>query len=660
MMQTGKLPGPRRVVIDRVDPQVDGGAFAVKRVTGEPVAVRAIILCDGHDLLRAVVRYRKQGARTWRETALEDSGNDIWVGTFVPEEPGNWEYTVAAWVDHLLTWCEGLEKKAAAGVVEEIDLLVGASLLEHRGARAGKRHAPSLEDAARLLRDTSIPLAKRITAALSRELASHAHSSPDLSLAAQLPAPLPLQVDRPLAGCSAWYELFPRSITATQGDAVRHGTLQDAVERLPYVARMGFDILYLPPIHPIGSTARKGKNNAVVAEAGDPGSPWAIGAADGGHTAIHRELGTLTDLHQLIEAARELRMEIALDIAFQCSPDHPWVAEHPDWFVQRPDGSIQYAENPPKKYQDIYPLNFESPSWKSLWEELRDVFLYWVDQGVRVFRVDNPHTKSFHFWDWVIAEVRARDPGVIFLAEAFTRPWRMYRLAKGGFTQSYTYFTWRNTPEEMREYLTELTHGEPREYFRPNFWPNTPDILHEDLQTGGRAAFVARLILAATLGANYGIYGPAFELQESTAVRAGSEEYLNSEKYEVRHWDLDQTFSLASLIATVNGIRRTNPALQSNRHLQFHAVDNREFLCYSKRSDDGANVILVCVTMDYHNGHSGWVEFSPAAVGLEQRLPFTVKDLLTGISYTWTDTWNYIALRPADTVAHIFLLEAPQ
>ncbi len=633
---------------------MDAGLYPVKRVVGELITVTADVLCDGHDMLRVVARYRRGSKGRWNEVAMTDQGNDRWGASFSVDEVGPWEYTVVAWVDHLLTWREGLRKKAAAGIVEEVDLLVGADHLRTVAERGSGSAARLLAEAAAFLEERSNLLQSRIDRALDAGVIQAVDRLPDRTNAVTLATPLQVWVDRKLAGFSAWYELFPRSAT---DNVHRHGTFRDVINRLPYVSRLGFDILYLPPIHPVGVTARKGKNNAVTAGPDDPGSPWAIGSKEGGHRGIHPQLGTLKDFRALVAAAKEAGLEIALDIAFQCSPDHPWVTEHPQWFVQRPDGSVQYAENPPKKYQDIYPLNFESPDWKALWEELRDIFLYWIAQGVTVFRVDNPHTKSFPFWDWVIAEVHHQDPTVIFLAEAFTRPRRMYRLAKGGFTQSYTYFTWRNTPAELQEYLTELTRGAPAEFFRPNFWPNTPDILHEDLQSGGRAAHVARFILASTLSSNYGIYGPVFELQESTPARPGSEEYLNSEKYEIHSWRLDETYSLAPLISAVNGIRRTNPALQSNRNLRFHSVDNNRLLCYSKSTDEGDNVILVCVNMDYQNGQSGWVEFSPAAVGLEQKLPFVVRDLLTGISYTWQDTWNYIALRPADVAAHIFVLE---
>jgi starch synthase (maltosyl-transferring) len=420
---------------------------------------------------------------------------------------------------------------------------------------------------------------------------------------------------------------------------------------------MGFDVLYLPPIHPIGAAFRKGRNNNVISTQDDPGSPWAIGATEGGHKSIHSQLGTLRDFDALVTATHDHGMELALDIAFQCSPDHPWVTEHPDWFNIRPDGSIQYAENPPKKYQDIYPLNFESSDWRGLWEALRDVFVYWIRRDVRIFRVDNPHTKAFPFWEWCIAEIHKKYPDVIFLAEAFTRPHVMYSLAKAGFTQSYTYFTWRNTRDELQEYFEEITKPPVTDFFRPNLWPNTPDILHATLQKGGRPAFMQRLILAATLGANYGIYGPAFELGENVPAKPGSEEYLNSEKYEIRRWDRAASHSIAPLITQVNQIRRDNSALQSDGSLHFHPADNPNILCYSKSS--GGNKILVAINLDPTQEQAGWIELDLKQLAIPQNVNFEVEDLLTGTRYKWHDRSNYVALKPDVMPAHIFRLVPP-
>jgi len=472
---------------------------------------------------------------------------------------------------------------------------------------------------------------------------------PDLAVITRYHQDLPLWVDRERARYSTWYELFPRS---TSPDPNRHGTFADVEALLPDISAMGFDVLYLPPIHPIGNAFRKGPNNNVASTKGDPGSPWAIGSNEGGHTAIHRQLGTLADFERLVAASHVHGMEIALDIAFQCSPDHPWVSEHPDWFIQRPDGSIQYAENPPKKYQDIYPLNFESPGWPALWQALHDVFAYWIDHGVRIFRVDNPHTKALPFWEWCIAEIHKQHPDIIFLAEAFTRPHVMYSLAKAGFTQSYTYFTWRNTSTELQQYFEEITKPPVTDFFRPNLWPNTPDILHATLQNGGRPAFMQRLILAATLGANYGIYGPAFELGENLPAKPGSEEYLNSEKYEIRRWDRAAHHSLAPLITRLNQIRRENPALQSDGSLHFHPADSPHILCYSKVSGD--NLILVAINLDPTQEQGGWIDLDLKRLAIAHGQQFDVEDLLTGAHYQWHGRSNYVALRPDVMPAHVF------
>lgn len=468
---------------------------------------------------------------------------------------------------------------------------------------------------------------------------------------------LSVTVDRERAGFSAWYEMFPRSTSTEPG---KHGTLRGCIATLPYVAAMGFDVLYLPPIHPIGHAYRKGRNNEVTAAPSDPGSPWAIGNKDGGHDAIHPQLGTLEDFRALVAAARDQGLEIALDMALHCSADHPYVEAHPEWFKHRADGSIQYAENPPKKYQDIYPFDFASKQWKSLWEELKRIFLFWIDQGVRIFRVDNPHTKPFAFWQWVIAEVKRDFPEVIFLSEAFTRPKPMKYLAKLGFTQSYTYFAWRNTKEELTAYFTELTQTETREFFRPNLWPNTPDILTDYLQKGGRPAFVSRFILAATLGANYGIYGPAFELIERQPREPHSEEYLHSEKYEIKIWNREAAYSLAPLIARVNAIRHAHPALHRDASLRFHEVDNPHLICYSKQDSSADNAILIIVNLEIHYTHSGWVTFSEGDLswfGLTSQSVYDVEDLLQDARYTWQGRRNYVELNPRALPAHIFLIK---
>ncbi len=644
--------GQRRVVIEGVQPQVDGGRFPIKRSVGERVLVEADVFADGHDLLDAVVLYRHDDDPDWQETLLKPLANDRWRGEFTVERCGRYRYTVQAWIDRYASWRRDFAKRAEAGQELSVHLLAGSALVEEAAARASGDEARRLGDWAARLAGTA-GVEQRSAWALDEELLALMQGHADRRMATTYEHELRVTVDPPLARCSAWYELFPRSTAAQPG---RHGTLRDCVERLPMVAAMGFDVLYLPPIHPIGLTARKGPNNTLSSSPNDPGSPWAIGAPEGGHTAIHPELGTLEDFQHLHSKAAELGMAVALDIAFQCSPDHPWVLEHPEWFRKRPDGTIQYAENPPKKYQDIYPLDFESSDWPGLWQALRDVFLFWLDQGVKVFRVDNPHTKSLHFWEWVIAEIKQRDPETIFLSEAFTRPKLMHRLAKAGFTQSYNYFPWRNTKWELTLYLTELTREAKREYFRPNLWPNTPDILPEYLQIGGRPAFAARLVLAATLGASYGIYGPAFELLEDEPREPGSEEYLHSEKYEVRHWDVERRDSLRDLITRVNRIRRDNPALQADWSLHFHPVDNDQMIAYSKRDEASGNIVLVVVNLDPHHLQRGWVELPLDDFGLTREHPYQMHDLLGGARYLWNGPRNYLELDPRVIPAHVFRL----
>jgi starch synthase (maltosyl-transferring) len=519
------LNGRVRVVIEGVEPEVDGGRFPVKRVIGERVTVEADVFADGHDVIVCRLLHRHEADDEWSEAVMLPLGNDRWRGEFGVQRPGRYLYTVTGWIDPFLSWrAEFARRTDPADIATAAK--VGSLLVARAANRADAGDAAALRAAGQKLARASIPTELR-RVGLSEETAALVASYPDRRTAAIYDRELTVVVDRERARFSTWYEMFPRS-TAPQ--AGRHGTFRDCEERLPYIADMGFDVLYLPPIHPIGRTGRKGRNNVLDAASGDVGSPWAIGAAEGGHKAIHPELGTIEDFRRLLARARAHGLEVALDIAFQCSPDHPWVSEHPEWFRARPDGSIQYAENPPKKYQDIFPLDFESEAWPALWEELRGVFEFWASEGVRIFRVDNPHTKAFAFWEWVIEAVKLRYPETIFLSEAFTRPKVMHRLAKLGFTQSYTYFTWRNTKHEITEYATELSQGPGREYFRPNLWPNTPDILHATLQQGGRPAFSARVLLAGTLGANYGIYGPAFELQENVAREAGREEYRDSEQ----------------------------------------------------------------------------------------------------------------------------------
>jgi starch synthase (maltosyl-transferring) len=640
-----------RVIIEGVKPEIDSGRFPIKRVVGEKVTVEADIFTDGHDAISAMLLYRKEADSQWKEVPMEFLINDRWRGSFGVTELGRYRYTLTAWVDSFKTWRQGLAKKVEAEQDVSLELLVGANLIAEAAQRAVGPSSQTLQEWASELRSIPAPAPARIELALSDAVLGMVNRHPDRRFSQTYPRELEAVVDRQKARFSTWYEMFPRSCSPEPG---RHGTFKDCETRLPYVASMGFDVLYLPPIHPIGQTKRKGKNNSLIALPEDTGVPWAIGSAEGGHKSIHPQLGTLEDFRNLVARAKEHGIDVALDIAFQCSPDQPYVTEHPEWFRHRPDGTIQYAENPPKRYEDIYPFDFETEDWQRLWEELKSIFLYWIEQGVHIFRVDNPHTKAFPFWEWVIGEIKKDYPDIIFLSEAFTRPKVMYQLAKLGFTQSYTYFAWRNAKWELTQYFTELTKTEVREYFRPNPWPNTPDILTEYLQSGGRPAFMARLVLAATLGASYGIYGPAFELGEHVPREHGSEEYLDSEKYQLRHWDLDRPDSLKEFIARVNRTRRENPALQSDWSLQFHNIDNEQMICYSKQSDNSSNIILVVVNLDPYHTHAGWLDLSLDGLGLDSQESFQVHDLLTEARYLWQGPRNFVQLDPQSVPAHIF------
>lgn len=642
--------GRHRVVIERVTPEIDGGRYPVKRTIGEAMVVEADVFTDGHDLLGVALLHRRNHDPQWTELPMVPLPNDRWHASFPVGDLGRYRYTVTGWVDHFQTWRRNFNKKIEASQAVGMELLQGARLIEEASLRASKAEGTLLKEWADQLQSSKVPEEVRIEQALDKDLAAKMAKYPDRRFATIYEKELVVVVDREKARFSAWYEMFPRSCS----DKGSHGTFGDCEERLPYIASMGFDVLYLPPIHPVGVTHRKGKNNAPTALPNDPGSPWGIGSADGGHKAIHPQLGTMKEFRHFSDKARSHGLEIALDLAFQCSPDHPYVKEHREWFKIRPDGTVQYAENPPKKYQDIYPLEFENDQWQALWQELKSVVLYWIEQDVRIFRVDNPHTKPFAFWEWLISEIQEEYPDVIFLAEAFTRPKLMYRLAKLGFSQSYTYFAWRSTKAEIVEYFTELTHSEVREYFRPHLWPNTPDILTEELQRGGRPAFMARFVLAATLGAGYGIYGPAFELCESRPREQGSEEYLDSEKYEIKQWEIGRADSLKEFIGLVNRIRRENPALHGNESLHFHPTDNEQLLCYSKSTPDESNVVLVVVNLSPHHTHSGWVQLDLDPLGLDPQHPYQVQDLLTNAYYRWEGTRNYIEINPHSAPAHIF------
>jgi starch synthase (maltosyl-transferring) len=640
-----------RVVIENISPQVDCGRFPAKRVIGESVSVEADVFADGHDAVAATVLYRHESAAEWQNVPMAPCGNDRWQGRFIVKLLGKYLFTVSGWVDHLESWRRGLVKKAEVGLATDLDLQQGAAIAREMAERAPEVDARRLREWANAIADFARDREERVALAQSEELQELArkHVAPEIVL--RHAPPYEVLVDREKARFSTWYEMFPRSATLRPG---RHGTFKDVVALLPYVASMGFDVLYLPPIHPIGLTERKGPNNVMQASENDPGSPWAIGGAEGGHKSIHPDLGTMEDFRHLISQAGEVGIEIALDIAFQTTPDHPYVKEHPEWYLKRPDGTIQYAENPPKKYQDIYPFHFETDAWKALWKELRNVVDFWIAAGVRIFRVDNPHTKPFAFWEWLITEVHRTHPDVIFLSEAFTRPKVMYRLAKAGFTQSYNYFPWRNTKRELVEYFTELSKAPVNEFFRATLWPNTPDILTEYLQFGGRPAFIVRLVLAATLGASYGIYGPAFELMENRPREPGSEEYLDSEKYQTRRWDRDRADSLQELIARINRIRRENAPLQSDRGLTFHPTDNENLVAYSKTSGDAGDSILAVVNLDPHHAQSGWITVDLETLGVPSEGNFQVHDLLSGARFLWRGARNYVALDPGHSPAHVF------
>ena len=638
--------GRRRVVIESITPEIDGGRFPAKRALGERVSVEADVFADGHDALACVLRWRHQSSTLWNDVPMVPTVNDRWRGEFMVGELGRYFYTIQGWVDAFETWSRQFAKRVEAGQDVTQELEVAARMVEAAAARADGSDSNRLQAYAAAIRKGRATA----TAALGDELTQLMIRHADKSLAVIYPRELEVIVDPEKARYSTWYELFPRSA----GAPGEHGTFKDVEQRVPEIAEMGFDVLYMPPIHPIGRTNRKGINNSATAGPDDPGSPWAIGSVEGGHKSIDPRLGTLDDFHHLLQVAGQHGIDVALDIAFQCSPDHPYTREHPEWFKHRPDGSIQYAENPPKKYEDIFPFDFESESWRELWEELLSIVLYWIEQGVTILRVDNPHTKPFPFWEWLIGEVKRQHPDVILLAEAFTRPKVMYRLAKVGFTQSYTYFAWRNTAAELVQYFTELSQPPIREYFRPNLWPNTPDILTEYLQTGGRSAFATRLMLAATLGASYGIYGPAFELLEGRSREPGSEEYLDSEKYQIRSWNRDQPDNIRELITLINRVRRENPALQSDRGLRFHPTENDHLIAYTKSTPDLADVVLTVVNVDPHHTQSGMVTLPLEELGIRRDRGYQAHELLSGARYLWNGPRNFVEINPHAIPAQIF------
>jgi starch synthase (maltosyl-transferring) len=641
-----------RIIIADVTPQIDQGRYPVKRIVGDTVEVQATIFRDGHDQLAATLQYGPEDTGDWHELPMKLLGNDRWSASFLVDHLTNYKFTIEAWTDVFGTWQAELRKKFDAKQEVTSELLEGVEQVLHAAKRATESDHQFLLDAAQAMRTASLQ-DEAVAVALDDALkecmarnAEHAHSITFDRL-------LTVVVDRPQARFATWYELFPRSQGKVPG---KSGTFADCINRLPDIAHMGFDVLYLPPIHPIGRTHRKGKNNSLLCTPSDPGCPWAIGNEQGGHYAIEPSLGTLQDFKNLIAAARDLGMEIALDFAIQCSPDHPYVKDHPEWFSHRPDGTIKYAENPPKKYQDIYPVNFDSQDWQSLWPEWRRVLLYWVAQGVKTFRVDNPHTKPVGFWDWLLAEIKQEHPDVIFLAEAFTRPAMMKTLAKAGFTQSYTYFTWRNTKAELTEYATELTQTDMKEYYRGHFFANTPDILHEYLQKGGRSAFKIRYILAATLSTLCGIYS-GYELSENVPLKQGSEEYLDSDKYEIKVRDWNAPGNIKEFIHKVNKARRENPALQINDNIAFHEANDPQILCYSKATPDGSNAVIVAVNLDPFRPHEDLIVLDLDALGLEANEEFQVQDVMTGSVWTWKGSRNYVRLDPRDEPAHLLVVK---
>lgn len=651
------IDGHKRVSIDNVNPEVDCGRYPIKRIITEEILVTADIFGDGHDKVDAVLLYRKKSKggkkeNKWEEKPFQFVANDKWNVVFSLPETGQYQYTIEAWIDHFSTWQYGLKKKNEAGQQMETELLIGAEMIEEAIARANVSQKKKLQSWAKKIRENENEQ-ESVELSLSTDVTELMYATRDRTKSHRYERELEVKVERKRALFSAWYEFFPRSTSPNEGE---HGTFKTSERILPEIAKMGFDVIYLPPIHPIGRSFRKGINNATEARPEDPGSPWAIGSEEGGHKSIHPELGSMEDFRSLVKTANDLGMEIALDFAIQCSQDHPYVKEHPQWFKWRPDGTVQYAENPPKKYQDVLPVNFETADWENLWNELKSIVEFWIDKGVKIFRVDNPHTKSFIFWEWLFKEINLKHDGIIFLAEAFTRPRIMEKLGKIGFTQSYSYFTWRNDKEEFQEYLTELTKTKLREYFRPNFWPNTPDILPVSLENKDEPSFLIRLLLAGTLSSNYGMYGPLFEFGINEAY-PGKEEYTQSEKYEVKHWDWEKQNKTKEVIGILNKARNENEALQSTWNIEFCDTDNEQLICFSKISQDENNKLLIVISMDPNFSQAGWLKVPLKKFGIKENEPFTVVDLLTESRYFWENEWNYVALHPQGIPGHIFKVE---
>jgi starch synthase (maltosyl-transferring) len=637
------------VIIENVEPCLDGGRYPIKRVIGQVLKVSADIFKDGHDQLSAVLKWRKVNDPDWNKTPMRQMENDRWEGVCHFMENTLHEYTIEAWEDHFKSWQVEYGKKYGAGNTQlQTEVEEGAILIQQAASRASrKQDKERLNIFAKQLQNADAHFGAQL--AKNPELTGLMAALPDLELSTEMTPYLKVVVDRPEALVAAWYEFFPRS---AEGKADSGSKFRDCLPRIDDAKAMGFDVIYFPPIHPIGFTKRKGKNNSVTSEPGDPGVPYAIGSQFGGHKAVEPELGTLEDFDWLVGEVHARGMEVALDFAINCSPDHPYVKEHPEWFFHRPDGTIKYAENPPKKYEDVYPLNFYNPDWRNLWREMKDVILFWVRHGVRIFRVDNPHTKPNAFWEWLIGGIQREYPDVIFLSEAFTRPKMMRALAKGGFTQSYTYFTWRTSKWDLTEYLTELTQSEMKFYFRGNFFTNTPDILPFHLQTGGRPAFMMRTVLATTLTTVYGIYS-GFELCENVAIQ-GREEYLNSEKYQFKERDWNAPGNIKDYITTLNRIRKTNRALREYENLRFHTIENEQILFYSKATEGLDNIILVMVNLDPYNTQSGFAYVPIESFQIGSADPYQVEDLITGERFTWRGARNFVILDPNSRPAHIF------
>lgn len=638
-----------RIVIESVKPQLDGGSFFIKRIINQKVNVSAHVFADGHDVVECCVKFKHEKNKKWSEVRMLPTENDEWEAEFTVEKQGFYSYFIEGWVDYALNWQHGTERKINDNQHVKSELLEGAEYCQAILKEVSKEEKAYLNTAIKAFQDVKL-YDSAIAIALSDELHQIFKKYPTRTLA-NSSAELKVYVDRKKALFSTWYEFFPRSASETPG---KHGTFKDCERLLPRVVEMGFDTLYFPPIHPIGEVNRKGKNNATTAEKGDVGSPWGIGSKFGGHKSTHPELGTIDDFKALVKKAQSMGIEIAMDYALQAAPDHPYVKDFPQWFKWRPDGTVQYAENPPKKYQDIQPIYFESGDWKNLWKELLDVALFWVEEcGIRVFRVDNPHTKPFYFWGWLIGEIKKKHPDVLFLSEAFTRPKIMNELAKQGFSQSYTYFTWRNTKAELIEYVTELTQTEQKEFFRPNFWPNTPDILPFALQTGNESVYLQKYFLAATLSSSVGIYGPAYEFLVHQPMAKGKEEYLNSEKYEVYHWDWEAKNKLTTLITRLNHIRKQQESLQQTNNIVFCKSDNEQLIAYYKCNDAKTDHTLMVCSLNAQNPLQAVVRLPLEELGNQ---PVKVTDLITGNSYYWDREWNFVELHPA-LPFHLFKIE---